>query len=106
MPDAHFRTTYEGPIYSPFSGQPAEDEEGPNFEDETLQWIYCGDAGSSPHVGSAVLMALGVGDESEASDLGVEVMLKAAKKAGCLILEVDMGWNGVNLYGFRPSAAE
>jgi hypothetical protein len=104
MHNSHYKVAYEGPVYSPFSGQPAEDEEGPNFEDETLQWIYCGDAGSSSHVGNTLLTALGNIGEDEASQIDFVVVMEAARKAGCLVLEVDTGWNGLNWYGFLPKA--
>ena len=102
MHNSHYKVAYDGTIYSPFSGQPADGEEGPNVEDETVQWIYYGNAATSAHVGGRVLAVLGNIGEDEASQIDFVVVMDAAKKAGCLVLEVDTGWNGLNWYGFVP----
>jgi hypothetical protein len=91
-------TRYEGRVYSPFTGKPAESDDGPNIGEESLLFIYIGGAGEYSLISERLAQSLsGKPDELEPQELAEKIGIE-----GAFILEVDAGWNGVNSYGFAP----
>ena len=91
----------EEPIYSPFSGRPADDGDGPNINDASLQWVYYGNAGAFGYVASRF--------RSEAKKAGIddvedvespEMLARKIEIENSVVFEIDTGWNGVNSYCF------
>lgn len=87
-------------IFSPFSGLPADGDKGPNQQDDTLLFVYYGDATQFAYVSSAVLDAV----KADPDELEVEDLQEALSMKGGFIMEVDTDWNGVNYYGFAPKS--
>lgn len=100
VPTIEFR--YLGAVYSPFSGLPADSEDGPNETDPTLLFTYYGDAGEygfiSPRLGNDLA--------EQAADLEPLDLAEALQIEGVLVMVVDTDWNGVNYYGFAPTDSE
>ena len=86
-------------IFSPFSGLPADGDDGCNEKDSTLLFVYYGNAGLYAYV-SERLQALVDGD---VEDMDIEVLHSIASVDGGLVLEVDTDHNGINFYGFAPA---
>jgi hypothetical protein len=95
----------EEPIFSPFSGEPVDGEEGCNAADPTLQWVFYGDPAITVHVGTYLRDALGLAGDEDESTVALERIRTAIGDAGGLVLEVNTGWNGTNCYGFVPHRA-
>ena len=88
---------YEGRIFSPFTGAPAETQDGPNEKDASLLFVYYGNAGYG-YVSKRLKDAVtGDVEDMEPTELAARSNLPAA-----IVLEVDAGWNGTNYYGFAP----
>lgn len=94
------RVTYNGTLFSPFSGQPVDLEDGPNEADDTLLFAHHGAANEYGYVsqralsGKDISTVEGTSPREMCSELGIE---------GALIIEVDSGWDGVNTYAFLPA---
>jgi hypothetical protein len=85
-------------IHSPFSGLPAEDEDGPNEADPTLLFNYYGMAGEYGWISPRWSAVLPQDDEEvHPTDLAESLDID-----GSFLLVVDTDWNGVNCYGFAP----
>ena len=99
MPVPSLRFGYEGTVYSPFTGQPAESEEhGPNENDPSLMFAYHGDGGAYGHVSPRLAGRLPEDwEELEPLELAEQLEFE-----NLLVLVVDAGWNGVNYYGYAP----
>jgi hypothetical protein len=90
------RTHHLGQVYSPFSGQPADGDDGPNEGDPTLLFVSYG--GEFAYVSDRLKALVDVVAENvDMADLTDVLTID-----GGLILEVDTDWNGVNHYGFAP----
>lgn len=87
-------------IYSPFSGLPVDGKDGPNESDPTLLFVFYGDAAIYAYVSSR-LQNVSDGDVEE---IEIEKLSSTLSVDGGLILKVDTDWNGVNYYGFAPTA--
>jgi len=95
---------YQEQIFSPFSGKPADGEEGPNEKDESLQWIYYGDAGLFGYVSpifASMAKAAGVSSVEEIGD--PEDLIAKVALPNSLVFKVDTGWNGTNYYCFAAA---
>ena len=92
------QTRTEGPIYSPFSGQLAETEDGPNEKDPTLLFVHHGNADLFGYVKPEILEQLG----AKMDELSLEEFSERFFRDGAFVIEVDAGWNGINSYGFVP----
>lgn len=99
MPVAHARIHYLGQVYSPFSGLPADGDGGPNKADSTLLFVYYGDAGDFAYIAQRIR-----NDLTDAEGTDPESLATALNIDGGIILEVDTDWNGINWYGFAPTA--
>ena len=86
------------PIFSPFSGEPAQTEDGPNNEDSTLLFIYHGDSGFYTYVSERLKYAM----NEDIEYLEPENLHAAIDIDGGLILEVEVDIT-VNYYGFAPA---
>lgn len=89
-------------IFSPFSGQAADGEDGPNDKDPTLLFVYYGDASLYAYVADSILRKLGC-DHADSVEDSPEAIAARLDVSGGLALKVDTGWNGVNVYGFAPA---
>ncbi len=90
---------YLGQIYSPFSGLPADGEDGPNEGDPTLLFIYYGNASMFGYVSKRVQDAV-----SDVEDIDIDELPGILSVDGGVVFEVDTDWNGINYYGFAPTA--
>jgi hypothetical protein len=103
MPLPTVEFAYEGTIYSPFSGLPADsEEEGPNENDPTLLFTYYGGASTYGYVSPRLANIL----EDEWEDEHPLDIAPGLHIEGGLIVSVDASWNGVNCYGFAPAESE
>jgi hypothetical protein len=89
------KTTYSGQVHSPFSGFPSDGDDGPNQDDGTLLFVYYGDADLFAYISDRL-------GGATVDDASLDDVLGAELPAGCIVLEVDTEWNGVNFYGFAP----
>lgn len=90
---------YLGQIFSPFSGLPAESDDGPNEGDPTLLCVYYGDASEFGYVSDRLQELSGVDfDTVEVEELSASLTVD-----GGIVLEVDTEWNGLNYYFFAPA---
>lgn len=85
-------------IFSPYSGLPADGEDGPNESDSTLLFIYSAEVGEYSHVSDLLRGTV----DGDVEDLEIEELCERLSGSGMLVLEVDADWNGVNFYGFAP----
>ncbi|UPG69161.1 hypothetical protein [Gordonia hongkongensis] len=92
---------YLGAVHSPFSGLPAENEDGPNNADPTLLFIFYGDATHWGYISPKLAETLGA-DEDEL-ELEPEDLEECLTIDGGIVLRVDTDWSGVNVYGFAPN---
>jgi len=90
--------TCSQPIFSPFSGLPAELEDGPNIEDKTLLFIIK-NASKTAYFSARMSDQI----EDDATSMVVEDLLESSSINGAMLIEVDTGWDGINVYGFAPS---
>ena len=100
MPLTRVRIQYEGPIHSPFSGEPVDPEEGVNEADPSLLFVHYGN-GEWSYVSDAVLDQLGADSMYDLGD--PKDVAERLDIPNGLLLEVDYGWNGINAYAFAPS---
>ena len=84
-------------IFSPFSGQPAEDKHGPNKKDPTLLLVYHGDSGMYAYVSPRLKNSL----NEDIEYLEPENLHAGIDMDDALILEVETDL-GVNYYVFAP----
>ncbi len=96
-------TRSNGTLHSPFTGQPADDEEGPNEDDPTLLFIWHGNAGLYGYVGEWTAQALRKVGIEDPETLAPSELAARLEIPGALVLRVDAGRYGVNFYGFAPS---
>ena len=89
---------YTGQVYSPFSGEPADGETGPNETDASVLFVYYGNAGEFAYVSDRMKTLTDLDREQ----LDIEALHGAITINGGVIMEVDNDWNGVNHYGFAP----
>ena len=86
------------PIFSPFSGQPAEVKGAPNKKDPTLLFVYYGETGFYAYVSQRLMNSMNEDIEYlDAEELHTHIDID-----GGLILEVETDVRGVNYYGFAP----
>lgn len=86
-------------IYSPYSGLPADGDNGPNKKDDTLLFVYYGNSGGFGYISERII----INTDKDPDDLSVDEIKASASIAGAFIVTVDTGWNGLNSYGFAPS---
>lgn len=102
MPVPTIEFSYLGTVHSPFSGLPADSEDGPNENDPTLLFSYYGGGGEygfiSPRLGNDLA--------ARAEDLEPIELAEALQIDGALVMVVDTDWNGINYYGFAPTDSE
>lgn len=91
---------YEGRIHSPFTGQPAETEDGPNEADPSLLFVHYGNVGEYAYISPRLEEVL---KEQLSEDTDPEELAGLVDLQGALVVRVDEGWNGVNHYGFAPA---
>jgi hypothetical protein len=99
MPLPIIEFSYIGTVHSPFSGLPADSEDGPNETDPTLLFTYYGDASEYGFISPR----LGNGLAERAEDLEPIDLAEALQVEGGIVMVVDCEWNGVNYYGFAPA---
>lgn len=92
-------------VYSPFSGQPADTDEGPNTADPSLLFVYYGDASVWGHISRRVIEQAPNG-EGDPEDFDPHELAAKLEFDGAMIMVVDTDWNGVNYYGFAPAATD
>ena len=98
MPVPVARVHCRDPIFSPFSGEPAEVDGGPNKEDATLLFVYHGDPGFYSYVSERLKFAM----NEDIEYLEPENLHSAVDIDGGLIIEVEAD-SMVNYYGFAPA---
>ena len=99
MPAHEVEAKFEAQVFSPYSGLPADGEDGVNETDSTLLFVYYGDAGLFAFISDRLTNILEVSEE----EVTIEDIQKAIMKLnGAFVLKVDTGWNGANSYGFAP----
>jgi hypothetical protein len=96
------RAIHEGAVFSPFSGQAADSENGPNEDDPTLLLTYYGDSATYGYVSERILKGREV---EEVESLKPSALCGESRIEGMCVLEIDSGWNGVNTYAFAPAQA-
>jgi len=90
---------YLGQIYSPFSGLPADGEDGPNENDPTLLFVHYGDAGQYAYAAPRINEHVEIDD----SEPGVDELAENLAIDGGMIIQANCDWNGINTYGFAPA---
>lgn len=80
-------------IFSPFSGLPADGEDGPNEKDPTLLFVCYG--------GMCAYHPLQF-DLNDFMGSDIDYLLSETNTDGMFIFEVDSGWGGLNHYCFAP----
>ncbi len=96
---------WNGPVYSPFSGQPTYDEAVDAVDpanNPTFLFCFHGDVGLFAHQ-SARLLEL---DPSLEQDGPLEAAENVVLGEGGFVLEVDCGWSGIVIYGFAPGSED
>ena len=104
IPKVRIETTYER-IFSPFTGQPVETDDGLGHEPSTL-FVYYGDAGEYAYVSPDLVRAFNQkGVECAEDDLpfAPDEVAEKLDLPACFMREIDSGWNGVNYYCFSAS---
>ncbi|MGW4018291.1 hypothetical protein ACWECW_18520 [Rhodococcus ruber] len=96
---------YLGTVYSPFSGQATETDDGSNTADPTLLFIYYGDAAIWDYISPRVIEQV-PGDSGDPEELGPDELAALLQIDGAMVMVVDTDWNGVNYYGFAPVEIE
>ena len=92
---------YLGPVFSPFSGQAADSDDGANVGDPTLLFVFYCDAGCWDYINPRVTEH--VPDETgDPEDLDPDELFALLEIDGAMVMVVDTDWNGVNYYGFAP----
>ncbi|MYV31215.1 hypothetical protein [Rhodococcus sp. JT-3] len=99
MPLPVIEFSYLGTVYSPFSGQEAETESGPNEGDPTLLFTYYGAVADWAYISPLVVERL----SEDPNDLEPKDLAERLDIKGGLIMVVDTDWNGINYYGFAPN---
>ena len=102
MPLPIIEFKYLGNVHSPFSGLPAESDDGPNEADPTLLFIYYGSISDYAFLGHRINNDLA----EQVEDLEPVDLAEALRIEGGLVFVVDTGWNGVNYYGFAPAGSD
>jgi|SRR6185312_4917410 len=102
MPLPTIEFSYLGTVYSPFSGLPADSEDGPNEADSTLLFVYYGDAGEWAYISPRLANDL----PEDADEVGAVDLAETLQIEGGLLMVVDTDWNGINYYGFAPADIE
>ena len=83
-------------IYSPFTGNPASDEDGNISEnDSSLLYVYYGMAGYA-YISDKLTKML----DEEIEDLSMNDLASKLEDYEGVIFEVDTNYNGLNSYGF------
>ncbi len=94
------RITYDGTLFSPFSGQPVDSGEGPNEADETLLFAHYGGANEYGYIS---IRALSGRPASTVDGLSPRSLCKKLGLHRAVLLEVDAGFEGINTYAFQPA---
>jgi hypothetical protein len=102
MPIASIAINYEGTIHSPFSGLPADTDDGPNEADPTLLFTYYGFSGSYGFLSMRLADRL----PADVDDLEPLEFADKLQFDNLVVLVVNAEWNGVNYYGFAPAEDE
>jgi hypothetical protein len=100
----HVAIKFEGQIFSPFTGMPSETEDGPNEDDQSLLFVHYGDASEFGYLNTQAEEIVEELDDEEDGVDPVDVFKRLAD-ADSILIEVDSGWNGVNLYAYRKPRA-
>ncbi|WP_417517887.1 hypothetical protein [Marinobacter sp.] len=87
-------------LYSPFSGDSALIGDEANSSDDTLLFIYYGNANAFAYVSDRLLRAIGKSED----ELEIEDLLDDARLDDTVVFEADDEWNGLNYFGFAPLA--
>lgn len=98
MPIPIIETHCLTPIYSPFSGLPADGDDGPNESDNTLLFVWYGDVGDYAYISERLTDLLNTNVE----EIEIESLHETIELDGGIVLKVDTDWNGLNCYGFAP----
>jgi len=93
---------YQDQIYSPFSGQPADGEDGPNERDTTLLFIFYGDAGEYAYISEQFRREANIKGIGEIDEVEPETLAKQVPIENSMLLKVNAAWNGINWYCFAP----
>ena len=97
MPIPVARVHSRDQIFSPYSGQPAEDRGKPNKKDPTLLFVYHGDPGFYAYISERLKYAM----NEDIEYLEPENLHASIDIDGGLIMEVETDAT-VNYYGFAP----
>ena len=103
LPMNRAETTFQGQVFSPLSGLPAEVASGPNSADATLLFVHYGMAGLYGFVSDRIVAALELHSDVDVEDEDPENLLDLARIPGAFALQVDKGREGINTYGFAPA---
>ena len=95
------RIEYLHIVHSPFSGLPADGEDGPNENDRTLLFVNYGDAGMYAYISERVRALLPDVEDTDPEELVAQLAIKNA-----VFFVVDTGWNGINTYAFAPASGD
>ena len=87
------------PIFSPYSGMPADGKDGPNKKDSTLLFVYHGNSGFYAYVSERLRYAM----NEDIEYLDIEALHTHIDIEGGLILEVMTDLDNPNYYGFAPT---
>ncbi len=101
LPVIEFR--YLAQIHSPFSGIPAgTDDEGLDYEDPTLLFVYSGMGSAWAHVSPRFPTEL----TRFIDNLEPDEVAESLEIDGGIVLVVDTDWNGIDYYAFAPADSE
>jgi len=92
---------YLGTVYSPFSGQAADSDDGANTGDPTLLFVYYGGATVWGYISPRVTEQVPT-EAGDPEDLDPDELFALLEIDGAMVMVVDTDWNGVNYYGFAP----
>ncbi len=98
MPIPIARVHCRDQIYSPFSGLPADGEDGPNKKDPTLLFIYYADPGVYAYVSQRLRDSM----DDDIEYIDVDTLHTHIDLETGLVLEVMTDMDGANYYGFAP----
>ena len=95
MPLPKIDIHYLGTVYSPFSGQVVETDDGSNTSDPTLLLVYYGDADIWDYVSPRVADRL-PDPVGSPEDLYPDELVALLEIDGAIVMVVDAEWNGIN----------
>lgn len=98
MPIPIVRVHSRDPIFSPYSGMPADGKDGPNKKDPTLLFVYHGNPGIYTYVSERLRYLM----NEDIEYLDTESLHTHIDIDGGLVMEVMTDVEGANYYGFAP----